>query len=542
MKKNKKLFNSILSGLMLVLSFPPFPFFFLVFIAFVPLLQVLENIPKRRYIYIYITFFIYHLGSNWWIGSWQEDTDIYLTLSSIVLNFVHPFFFMIPFAFFFIYTKRYSSNTAALLFPFCWILFEWFHNLGEFSYPWLTVGNTQIYNFYWVQIIDITGIWGASFLIMIFNILIYKLFCRYTNLAGFKIFIKDRKNSLIIAILVSIIVLPIIYGLIRINDFDHEKMMKENKKVSVGIVQPSINPWRKWEINTNGMIKLHFQIIDSLLKEGKKPDVVIWNETAVPSYINVDNEFDYYILKNWVDKHQISLFTGFAESRYFSEEDRTPTSRKLNEKGNVYFEPYNSSILINPIENSKPQTYAKMRLTPMAERLPYSEYLMFMRSWFQWETGISSWGIGEKQQNLIIRNNNKEISLGPIICIESIYPEFVSNISKNGAEFLVIITNDAWYDYTPGPYQHYVIAQMRAIENRRYIARSANTGVSGIISPVGKNIELLPQYTKSALYGEIPCIKETTFYAEYGDWVGYLSLIIVFISTLFAYTKKYLNF
>lgn len=541
MKKMKRInpyFASVLSGVLLTLSFPPLPFFLTAFIAFVPILLLFSaDESKRKYLYLYITFFIYHSGSNWWIGSWQADSDPYLTASSIVLAFVHPFFFMVPFGLFFIVKKRISTHAALWGFPVFWTLFEWAHGLGELSYPWLTIGYTQIYNIYWIQFVDITGVWGASLLIALVNVIILKSILLFTKLNGIKEFSQNQQGKVLLVSILLIFIIPIFYGLVRTSQFNHSELISQNKNLSVGIIQPAINPWRKWEMSVDEMIKLQMDIADSLLTNDNKPSLIIWNETAIPRHVNVSNKYTYFNLLSWADDRGVSLFTGVAEVQYFNSKNKTLTARRDSSQADLYFESFNSSILINPNQLGDAQSYQKMRLTPMAERLPYAEQLMFMRSWFEWGVGISSWGIGKKQKNLNVEVNNSTASLGPVICIESIYPEFVSNTVSNGAEFLVIITNDAWYDYTPGPEQHYVIAAMRAIENRRYIARCANTGVSGVLSPIGTSISRLPQYTKAGLTENIPLLKNLTLYAQFGDWLAYMILFATILFIASAYIK-----
>lgn len=533
-----KYISAILTGSLLALAFPPIPTFFLAFIAFVPLLLTLstEN-HKKSYFLIYIAFFIYHSGSNWWIGSWTQDSDPYLTASSIVLAFVHPIFFMIPFAFFFKVREKFSVETALVLFPFFWVAFEWFHNLGELSYPWLTVGNTQIYNHYWIQFVDITGVWGASFLVLLTNVVLVQLFLLY-KAGKINDLIKTSKGIIRITILLSIIVLPIIYGAFRIQKYDNDILFKENPSIRVGIVQPAINPWRKWEMSVDDLIRIQLDIADSLVNSSHKPDLIIWNETAIPRHINLQDNFGYYFLTNWCRSRNTSLFTGFAELIYYNSKNKTATSRQDTSLIDTFYESYNSSLLINPSDDSKPQVYRKMKLTPMAERLPYSEYLLFMRSWFEWGVGISAWGIGQNQNNLNVISNNDTTSIGPVICIESIYPEFVSKTSTNGSDLIIVITNDAWYDNTPGPEQHYLISAMRAIENRRYVARCANTGVSGVITPTGSTLSRLPQYQKSGLSVSVPKIKDITIYSQLGDWVAELATIITLISLSVLVFKK----
>jgi len=439
---------------------------------------------------------------------------------------------------YFIVKKRLSTSIALWLFPIFWVTFEWAHNLGELSYPWLTLGNTQIYNSLWVQFVDITGVWGASLLLATMNVILTKLILNFSKFKHFSDFVKHPQNSILITSALLIIIIPLLYGVVRISQFKHEDLIKNKPTVSVGLIQPAINPWRKWEISVDEMIKLQMDIADSLINEGLKPDLIIWNETAIPSYVRINHKYDYWNLLDWCDKQKISLLSGFAELRYYNSENKTVTARIDSNQTDTYYESYNSCMLIQSGDTDLPQVYTKMRLTPMAERLPYSEFLMFMRSWFEWGVGISAWGIGTEQKNLNLYLNSDTAKIGPVICIESIYPEFVSIAALSGAEFLVIITNDAWYDYTPGPEQHYLIAAMRAIENRRYIARCANTGVTGVISPTGKTISRLKEYNKLGLYEIVPRITELTFYSKHGDWLALTTFFISLLSVIFSYLKK----
>ncbi len=539
MKKSNIFVFSILSGLLLGLSFPPLPFNLLAFVGLVPILFIfLQDDIKHKYLYLYIAFFLYHCIANWWIGSWQSDTDPYLTASAIALAIIHPFYFFIPFVALRRTITRSNAKTALSLFPAFWVSFEWLHSLGEASYPWLTLGNTQIQNSYWVQFVDITGVWGASFFVVLFNVLILK---------SIDIYVKtDRKdfifkNKLNIALMLLIIVVPVIYSNISINLWKTRYInYKKENMVSVGIVQPAINPWRKWDTSPEKQIAHQLSMQDSLLKITSDIDMMLWSETSIPIKINYEDKYDYSYLQSWVDSNKVSILSGFAEVQFFTKNKPAPlTARYIGTDSSIRYEAYNAAMIVNPDSKSNSR-YRKMKLTPFAERLPYSEELLFMRSWFEWGVGISAWGIGRKQ-TLLELDNNKKAKIGPIICIESIYPEFVSDFAKLGANIFVIITNDAWYDHTPGPKQHYLIAAMRAMENRRFIVRCANTGISGLISSWGESLSELPQYRSAAMVVRAPKIDELTIYTRYGAWLPkVLTLIslIFLIYIYFIYKKK----
>lgn len=534
---NKRVLLAASTGLLLSMAFPPMPFFLFAFIAFIPLLfALIELKPKHSLWLVYLTFFIYHFGTNWWISSWQKDTDPFLMASGLGLSIVHPLFFMIPISAFLRILRRSGRNIAIWSFPFLWLSFEWLHSLGEMSYPWLAIGNTQIHNYYWIQFIDITGVWGSSFLIALVNVIILQsIFYLRENQIVWKDFLKVQKLKYYMISLLLIFIIPMIYGGIRINQFNHLNLLKNNKSINIAVIQPNINPWRKWKGSVMDQVDEHIQIMDSL-KKAKNFDLAIWSETAIPYHDFAVNSFhNLHFLSSWVTQNKTSLLTGFADIVLYDKGKAPKTAKKMGGDNSFLYESFNSAIIINPEKPYVKEIYHKMKLTPFAERFPYAEVVGFLKQFMEWGVGISSWNIGVQQKSLTVKYGKDSTKIGSIICIESIYPEFVSNFSKMGAEVLCVITNDAWYDYTFGPEQHYQIAALRAIESRRYIARCANTGISGFISPTGISISRLEQYKATANSELLPLIKETTIYAKLGDILPYIT---IFVSVILVFYKK----
>ncbi len=534
MTGKKCLLLAALGGALMALSFPPVPVFFLAFAAIVPILLVFgrEERPKHTFAILYLTFFIFHAGTNWWIGSWQAETDPYLTMSAVALSIVHPFFFIVPFWAYFIAARKLGSGRALWLFPFMWTAFEWLHSLSDFSYPWLTLGNTQAMNHTWIQFIDITGVWGASFLVVLANVVLARLIFQYSGpAAGTKL-----KKAVLAAAWFLIILGPMAYGAAVMPKYSHESLMASGrKKLAVGLVQPAVNPWRKWEGGGYEQINRHVAIQDSLRKAAGNMDLVIWCETAVP-YIGyaINSAHDLAAVQQWLDSTGTALLTGFSEVYFFKPgEVRTKTSKKLG-NSDVYYESYNSALLLNPGPEHyrNAQIYYKSRLTPFAERFPFAEHLTFAVNWMKWGVGISSWGKGPGASSLTICRGRDSVRIGSIICIESVYPEFVTDFVKDGAEVLSVITNDAWYDHTPGPEQHYLIATVRAVENRRYVARCANTGVTGFIAPDGTSVKRAREYERTGIMAEVACLGEMTFYTRHGAWLCYVCLAVALLSII----------
>ncbi|MFA6569755.1 MAG: apolipoprotein N-acyltransferase [Bacteroidota bacterium] len=545
MKKSRIYLLGISTGLILALAFPPMPMFLFAYIGFIPLLLALEEKQfKKPFLLLYLTFFIYHGGTNWWISSWQAETDPYLMLSGFATWLMHPFFFFIPFGFYLFIRRRTNLNTALAAFPFVWTAYEWFHSLGDFSYPWLSIGYTQIYNKLWVQMADLGGVWLVTFCVVAVNVIIFKLLTVYREKrfekGFFRSVLKDKYLHPLTDTLLLLIIVPLIYGYFRSEQFNHKDLIKNYELVRIGVIQPNIDPWKKWRGGVFEQIAKHKHIQDSLRFTVGKLDVAIWSETAIP-FMNFDfnSSHQFSFLQNWIDTSGTSLLTGFTDIYFYNNRRTAPkTAKPLNQDSNRIYEAFNSALFLNPSPNQNVQIYRKMKLTPFAERIPYEEYLLFLRKYIEWGVGISSWAKGREQIAFHLDNKGKKAGIGSIICIESIYPDFVRGFVLKGANILTVITNDAWYNYTFGPEQHFQIAAMRAIETRRYIARCANTGVSGFISPKGEAMDRLPQYKTSALAYDIPALDEKSIYVKAGDWLPECSAGITFFLVFFAFFKK----
>ena len=323
----------MMTGLLLGLSFPPLPLSLLAFISFVPIFLVLEKKPKRPFLLIYLSFSVYHLVTNWWLSSWQPDSDPYLMVSGIAVWLVHPLFFMLPFVVYKLIRKRTSFEFSILLFPFIWTVFEWLRTFSDIAYPWLTIGYTQVYNIYWIQFIDITGIFGASFLIILFNsfLLISLKKVRDNKLLREPLsFYKIRGVKLPVLLMFLILIIPYIYGIFKVNEYNFEKFKSGNKIKRVGVVQGNINPWRKWEKSTLEQIFLHRDLHDSLIKAVGKLDLVVWPETAITFHsIELNSEYNFNFLLDNLIENETSLFSGFADIVFLKPGEKRCLQKKV---------------------------------------------------------------------------------------------------------------------------------------------------------------------------------------------------------------------
>lgn len=522
----------------MALAFPPYPFYFMAFFAFLPLFFVLGNRPLHPLRHIYLAFFIYHAATNWWIASWQSESDPWLVASGIAVAFGHPVFFLVPFSLQAFFAKRLGWDRAIWFFPFVWVAFEYLHGQGDLAYSWLSLGHSQIMNHLWVQSADIIGTYGLGFLIAAVNVLMYKLVKNIvkiknsdsTGLARF----FDSASIRYISIIAAVIIIPSAYGALRTSYFTHERLLAERPTMQALVVQPNINPWRKWDEGAVQHINLRKNLSDSICRISPAPDLIVWDETAITflgEEINCKHDFSF--IQSWLRTNQSSLLTGFSDLLIYDRaEDASPLAREFGKSGRLY-DGFNSAVIISHDSSSRPEIYHKMRLTPFGEQVPYGRYISFATKWMEWGVGISSWTKGTEQKNLALTTRDGAThSIAPIICIESIFPDFVRNFSRLGAEAFAIITNDAWYDGTFGPEQHFLIASMRAIENRRYVCRSANTGISGFITPTGVALSRLEPRRAAAESREIPLLDEITIYASVGDVLPVASVIAVALAWL----------
>lgn len=496
----------LLTGLLLVAAFSPSPLGALCLVAYVPLLVVVTtdavtfSTAKRRWA-LYLTFFIFHGGTNWWISSWQERTDPYLFASGIALCVIHPFFLMAPWALVGAIARR-SRRYALLCTPIVVTAFEWAHGQTDASYPWLTTGYMVVGNDL-AQLAEWIGVYGLTFMILSVNVAVSEAWMSRSH--------NSRRSFGIAATVIVFVGLwwAIGYSLREIASF----AVNKGGGTRVALVQPDEDPWEKWS-DPRIQVKRHITMLDSVRAAGERVDLVVWSETAIPFPIR-DARYapEWESLRTWIDTSGISLLTGYSDFYVYPAGTAPPSARTSTLDPTTRFDAFNAAMLVEAGRADIP-VHRKTMLTPVAERLPFADQLTFAMSWFEWGVGISSWGKGAVREPLQSAHGP---NIGVIICIESIYPEVALDLVRHGANVLCVITNDAWYNGTPGPRQHYDIARMRAIEQRRTLVRCANSGVTGVILPNGASTAEIQPCEPGVLTLPIYTNAERTLFSRIGN-------------------------
>jgi apolipoprotein N-acyltransferase len=323
--------------------------------------------------------------------------------------------------------------------------------------------------------------------------------------------IQDLKRTVaVITIAIVMYFLPDIVNPFLKSEF------KETKKVDIGIIQPNVNPWKKWGGKQGDLITDYIGMIKEL--HSKDPDIkmIVIPETAFPYYFK-ESFFDesYLSIKNLCDSLSLPILAGTPDLEYYKDPSAAPKDARIKKSNGEKYDTYNSAVLFEPgLDKNSYKVYHKMKLVPGSERMPYQEHFPFIKNLIEWGVGLGSWQIG--RDTILFRLDN-DTYFNSAICYESVYPGFFAEFVNRGANFCVIITNDGWWGKLAGTYQHSRYAVLRAIENRRWIVRSANTGISSFIDPNGNMYDETRINEESLLSREVGCIKEKTFYSMHGD-------------------------
>ena len=518
------------SAVLLFLGFPTMPLTPLLFIGFVPLLVVENEISKQESkpfwkiaLYAYHTFLVWNILSTFWVSNSTLGGGIFA-------NFVNAALMTIPFMLY-SFCKRYlKSNLHAWAFIAFWITYEKVDQYWELTWTWLTLGNGFAQYPSWAQWYEYTGVFGGTFLILLINYLVYLAVQKYElwNL---------RWRQLIAPLALFFLPLVISLGMY----FTHQDKGIEKK---VLVIQPNYEPhYQKFKVNTSIQYDKMFSQIQSKLDE--ETDYVLMPETVVRR-LNLREEGKHPFINRLKRELQsypnLKIVTGansFIQTRDSTEIPRK-SRRTYTSRGTTnYIEAYNAAIQIsNEIDTL--QYYKKSILVPGTEIFPYGGLFFFMEGFINSMGGTVA-GNGIQSERTVFWDEAREQAIAPVICYESIYGEYCTEYIRKGANAIFIVTNDGWWDDSPGFRQHLKFASLRAIETRRSVARSANTGTSGYINQRGDILEATDYEVDAVLNSKIKFNDEITFYTKWGDFIARIAGLLAVLLLLNAIVHKLTN-
>jgi apolipoprotein N-acyltransferase len=502
----KKLGLSVLSGLLFTLAWPRDGFAPLIFIAFVPLLLISYDLKKSKArtlqitLFAYIAFVIWNALTTYWVWFSSPPGGV----AAIVL--LSLFFTIVYTAFQFTY-KYLPDHWGLLSLPVYWIAFEKFHIGWDLTWPWLTLGNVFSEYYTWIQWYEYTGVFGGTTWIFAVNILVFIALIKFD-----KAKIKKMATPALTAL--ALVAIPVVLSLVRYSNYT-----EKSKPVNVLVVQPNIDPYNEkfstgtYVQQTEKFIKLAQPLLDSTV------DYVVGPETALSAGIEEDFISEYTevkllrkMLKN--SPHAL-LVTGASTYRFYKKwETPSETARKDKQEG-YYFDHYNTAL---QIDSAKDIQYShKSKLVPGVERMP--TWAAFLET-FAIDLGGMSGSLGRDTLQHVFEDKDTRFKIAPSICYESVYGEYMGGFINKGAELIFIITNDGWWGNTPGHRQHCSYARLRAIESRRSIARSANTGISCFVNQRGDITQATEYWVPAAIKQTINANSDLTFYTLHGDYIA----------------------
>lgn len=530
MKKNLPL--AILSGLLLWIAWPPTPYTtFLLFIGFVPMLLATENIinddkpkkGKRVFNLSFIGFFIWNSLSVYWVYNALKIVGEVVAIPITLIPYsLGPL--LMAMAFWLYYRLRLvAPRWIALIGLVCfWIGYEYLHQSWDLYFPWMTLGNGFAVAHQWIQWYEYTGVYGGTTWIWIVNILAFLV---YTGLRDAQ---TKRQRMVLITAFVIAIVAPLGYSLSVYHNY-----VEEVNPSNVVVAQPNIDPYEK-----DGTIPpaLQLDILIHLSRQVAQPNTefFIWPETAIPAPVYIDEE--QIGQNNFIKQAQFflrkypngNLITGAETFRLYNNR-ATPTAVPSPWGGDQYADFYSTALNIE--NGDRIQTYHKSRLVPGAESLPFGDALSFLKPVFEHLGGATGNYAPEKDAKVLYSQSG--IGVDPVICYESIWGGYIARSVKKGAQFIAIITNDGWWENTSGKDQHLDYAKLRAIETRRWVCQSANTGISGFINQRGDVVKHTEWWVKTAIKQDINLNSELTFYVKHGDYIPQTGSVLAGIGMLF---------
>ena len=500
---------AVISGLLLWAAWPLRGCAPLIFIALVPLLYVEECISKGEKGHIlwlsFVTFLIWNVLTTWWVWNATPAAILAWVLNALFMSIVF-------WAFHFTKMKLHNDRWGNFLLIPYWMAFEFLHYYWSAKWPWLSLGNVFSTCTTWIQWYSVTGVAGGTLWILLVNILI-------SNLTSCEM--EQRKKVLrwhVIAI-IALQILPIVGSKIAYHRYEEKGVDTE-----VIVVQQNCDPWNE-QFDSQYYDKTIQHNVD-LAEKLVSPETqfIVSSESAIQEGIWLDQMKEVRALKilgSFIEKHpQCCFVIGGTTYEWVPKgmEDDFP-ARQVGQS-NRYYYAHNSALLIDTVNV---QHRNKSKLTPAVEAIP--EWMGFLKN-YSITMGIARGTLKTDATSHNMRFGKHNV--GVPICYESAFGGYVSEFASKGADLLFVITNDGWWGDTPGYRQHFEFSKLRAIENRRCVARSANTGKSGFFNQKGDVIQQTDYWKEDVIKATLKANTNKPFYTKHGDYLYRIAMWITF--------------
>ena len=538
-----KLALSLLSGLLFAFSWYPHGFAFLIFFALIPLLWLSDvslnegkrNAFGRGILLFYPAFFVFNLITTYWIAYCTLPGAAAAVIANALLQ-------TLTFSAWHACRKQLNNNVlqTILLIAFC-ISFEYLHLNWDLTWPWLNLGNVFAEHPEFVQWYSVTGALGGTVWILLVNILIYAEI-------KFRVEKNIRQRRIFTILSAACFLLPLLVSLLML--FYIDRHIDNSTPVEAVIVQQNTDPWvEEYSLTNEEEIQRVLSVAHPFMNKNTR--LVVTPESAIAHSIGMD------ILRNHTFEEDDSRYKGFAlldsmtvtypNVNYilglstFGVFDHPVSPVSMQYGPNQYFECYNTAGFYT--HKGLESHYHKSRLVPGVEKMPFPKIFGFLGE-ILIELGGSNGSLGSDtaQRTFAFEVDGKTVRVGTAICYESIYGELTAQFVRNGANLLTVITNDSWWNDSPGHGQHFEMSKLRAVETRRFVLRAANGGFSGVISPTGKVLAKTKYNERTAIQTIVSAQTGETFYVRHGDYLARIALVLAALGLVGSIVLAILNF
>jgi apolipoprotein N-acyltransferase len=482
------------SGLLMSAAFPKVGLSGLAWFALVPLLAALRGqAPKDAFRTGMIAGLAHYLTLLYWVVftmrtygylPWWQCVSLLVLLAAYLA--LYPGLFALA-------VSRFCRKPGQLVLfaPVFWVALEYARGFLLTGFPWGNVGYSQFNRLHIIQISDMFGVYGVSFLVVLVNAAVYMLLL-FAAGKPWREQAVDKRQAMQAAILaIGLLGCCLVYGRLRIGTVD--EAMREALSPRVAVVQGNIDQARKWDPAFQiGTTKKYLGLTRSAA--ARQPDLVVWPETATPFYFEASPKLTR-LVTDAVRHTGTHLLVG------------SPSAQGAQET-RAYF---NSAYMVAP-DGRATGRYDKVHLVPFGEYVPLKPVLSFVGKMV---AQVGDFSPGEKGRTLAWKEGLPTV--GVQICFEIVFPGLSRSLVKNGAGLLVNLTNDAWFGKSSAAYQHFTMAVFRAVENRRSLVRCANTGISGFVDPVGRIVAQTDLFVDAVVDRDVPVMNRTTLYTRVGD-------------------------
>ena len=483
---------ALVSGALLALSFPRYGHPAFAWIALVPLLFALSMRRQpllRAFLLGLTTGFVYFTGTLYWTGAVIRTfggIPLPAAVLGVCLLALYQGFFPALFALLSSRLIARGGRVAILLTAAAWVATEYFRGVVLGGFPWVLLGDSQVTVLPVAQLASVLGVYGVTALVAFVNASI-----------AYAMLTSGRARIAALAAAAVVLVSTGVWGAARIAD---GALTRAGTPIRLGLIQANIQQEDKWR---SGEARRIFTTYISMTRDAvtRGAEYVIWPESATPFMFEQD-PVGQETLRSLAREMRVPILFG-------SDQEVARPEPVL----------YNAAFLVAP-DGQTAAVYRKIHLVPWGEFIPMKRLLFFVSPLVDSFTDFSP---GTEMVMLPVRSHLTNTA----ICYEVVYPSLMRQAVLAGSELLTTITNDAWYGHSSAPYQHFALASMRAIEQGRYLARAANTGISGVVDPYGRIVRQSGIFEQDALVEEVRFLTVRTIYSRIGDAIAYVAIAMV---------------